>query len=590
MGFIVERAWANPAKLNVLWFALVGGSLLSPAIIAQTSAAAASRLPAAASPAVESTSPPAASRSPAAAPPPPAAAASPLRAAVSPSPAACDSLTGANLPNGRIASAENVAGGPFTPPEPAGQPPLDLPPFCRVSAILTPTPDSEIRIELWLPRDWNGKFIGVGMGGWGGAINYVGMAPFLRRGYATAATDTGHRGGTAEFALGHPEKLIDFAWRAVHGLAVQSKTLAGRYYAAPPRRAYWTGCSAGGRESLMEAQRYPADFDGILAGAPAADWPGLNSGSLWTSVLNAPKNAPPVLGPDQAQLLHKAALARCDAADGIMDGEIADPRACRVRPASLACSANQTSPACLSPAQVAVATKLYGAVREQRSGKFVWPGLLPGSELGWAAMSRPTPPAVSEFKYVVMQDPEWDPYSFQLDRDHAKEVQSDIISATSPDLAAFKSRGGKLLQYHGWSDPVIAPEASINYYESVVARQGGLAPTRDFYRLFLVPGMAHCNGAYAVDWITALDAWVETGKAPEQIVGERLPSGPVAPAAAAAAVAAAPPALNASLGTKPICAYPQVAVAASSSRPTDPPRYECRAAARGVRPGQKPPA
>jgi feruloyl esterase len=493
--------------------------------------------------------------------------------------ASCESLARNALPNIKIKLAAPVAAGQFSPAQ--GAPVFIAPAFCRIVATLSPSADSEIGMELWLPQLWNGKFLAIGIGGWGGAINYAGMAPGLQRGYATVATDTGHRGGPgdASFAYGHPEKVTDFAWRAVHEMAVHAKALTVDYYGRSPRFSYWNGCSAGGRQGLVEVQRFPADFDGVIAGAPAVDWLGLNAGSLWTSLINVPRGGVPNIGLRQSALLHQAVIAQCDAIDGLRDGEIADPRRCDFRAKSLVCKPGRSDAGCLTPDQAAAADKLYKAVRNSFTGKLVLPGLLPGSENGWGAISAPTPPAVDEFKYVVLGDPAWDPYTFDLPRDLAKAQASDIIAALAPDLSAFKGRGGKLLQYHGWADPVIPTEMSLNYYESVAARMGGLVDTQDFYRLFLVPGMAHCGGAYAVDWLSALEDWVEKGRAPVSIEGRRTNTDAM-PGRAQLASSSGPPL---PLDRKPICAYPNLALYTGFGPTTDPSSFNCRAAVRGSR-------
>jgi feruloyl esterase len=289
----------------------------------------------------------------------------------------------------------------------------------------------------------------------------------------------------------------DFAWRAIHEMTVQSKSIIKDYYGKPDRLAYFSGCSAGGKQGLMDVHKFPADFDGVIAGAPAADWIGLNSSSLYDSLLNIPKGRHPIIGPAQGQLIHQAVIAQCDKLDGLADGEVADPRVCGFKASSLVCRAGQAPETCLTPEQAAVADKFYQAVRDPKDGSLVFPGMLPSSELGWGMVPVPMPPAVGEYQFVVRGDAHWDPYTFDLSRDVAEARRTDIISALNPDLSAFAARHGKLIQYHGLSDPIIPTEASINYYESVAAQQHGLDKTDAFYRLFLVGGTWQATAAGA---------------------------------------------------------------------------------------------
>jgi feruloyl esterase len=493
----------------------------------------------------------------------------------------------------KILSATAIAAGTFSPSPQL--PPSQVAGFCRVTASLSPSADSDIQIELWLPDAWNGKYLANGIGGWGGAIAYPGLLDALHRGYATSATDTGHRGnmGAADFALGHPEKVKDFAWRAVHEMTVQSKALINAYYGSASRRSYFSGCSNGGRQALMEAQRFPEEFDGIIAGAPAADWVGLNGGSLYTSLLNLPKGKAPILTPVQAALIHRAVIAQCDALDGLRDGEVADPRVCPFKAQSLVCRSGQPGAECLTQEQADLADKMYQPVREPQNGRLVLPGNLPSSELGWGQVPVPMPPAVSEFRFVVYGDPAWDPYSFDLSKDVEAARRSSIMDALNPDLSAFAAHG-KLIQFHGLADPIIPTEASIDYFESVVSHAGGLPKTAAFYRLFLIPGMGHCMGAYSVDWIDALDQWVEHGDAPAQVIGHRLPPQAAPPSGPPPTNGGPPPgpppaaATPQSTATRPICAYPEMAHYNGAGDADAAGSFSCKPAPRGVRDGDGP--
>jgi feruloyl esterase len=498
----------------------------------------------------------------------------------------CDQLAKTAFPDAKITLAEQRPAGVFSipgPPSPFGPSSVSLPAFCRIAATLTPSADSDIRMELWLPANWNGKFMMVGNGGWSGSISYSAMAEPLGRGYAVASTDTGHEGGRGTFAFGHPEKLVDFAWRAVHETTVKSKALTAAYYGGRPRLSYWNGCSSGGKQGLKEVQDFPADYDGVIAGAPANNWMGLQVQSLAANLANTPKGGKPILGPPQIALIHTAVLKACDGLDGVGDSQVADPRACAFKASSIVCKPGQDASTCLTPEQAAVADRIYEPVRDPGTSALVFPGLSPGSEEQWPiVILAPWSIGIDTFG-LAHADPNWDPYTFDPAKDLALAEKAEAdLPAIKTDLSAFKARGGKLIQYHGWADALIAPENSMNYYESVIARQGGLDQAAGFYRLFMVPGMGHCGGAYGVDWITALEQWVEAGKAPDAIPGKRLP--PVRFGLPPAASAGPPP----DLGSRPICAYPDVATFKGSRSDKDPVSFECRAGERGARPADRP--
>jgi feruloyl esterase len=299
--------------------------------------------------------------------------------------ASCESLTSLTLPDTTITSAQPVAAGEFTPP--AGGPPgamnfKRLPAFCRVSATLAPSKDSDIKIEVWMPAsDWNGKFQAVGNGGWSGSIVYPSLGRALSNGYATASTDTGHSGGSGSFALGHPEKLTDFGYRAVHEMTMKAKAIVAAYYGNGPKRSYWNGCSSGGKQGLKEAQRFPADYDGIVAGAPANYWTHLMFSSMWIARA-AHKEEASLIPPRKYALIHKAVLEACDASDGVKDGVLEDPTRCHFDPALLQCKGGDTAD-CLTAAQVETARAIYAPAKNPRTGQEIYPGLAPGSELGW---------------------------------------------------------------------------------------------------------------------------------------------------------------------------------------------------------------
>jgi feruloyl esterase len=474
----------------------------------------------------------------------------------------CESLSGQAPSNVKVTGAMMVAAGPFTPPAPPqGQAPasVQLPAHCAVTATLTPSSDSDIKMALWLPTaGWNGKFLMVGNGGWGGSLEYAAMTEPLRLGYAVASTDTGHEGTRGTFAAGHPEKLTDFAYRAVHETALAGKALTTTFYKGSPRFSYFDGCSAGGRQALKAAQMYPADFDGFIAGAPANDWIGLQAQSLAASNVNRPPKGAPLIGPAQLTLLHDAALNACDANDHVKDGQIEDPRTCAFKASSLVCTAGQDPATCLTPAQAKAADAIYAPAVNPQTHAVIYPGMPPGSELEWGAIiAQPWTIGIDTFA-LATGNPKWNPSRFDLGKDVAAARQSPVgaIDATSTDLSAFKARGGKIIQYHGWADALNPTESSINYYDKVAAAEGGVAQTRDFYRLFLLPAMGHCGGTYKVDWIRALDQWVEADQAPDVVLANHVPAPGVVPAPPPpGAVVFAP-----EYGVRTMCAYPDIAV------------------------------
>jgi feruloyl esterase len=505
-----------------------------------------------------------------------ATAAALLCLSVSPSfaqaPGACAALAAHLLPHTTIATAQEITSGSFAPPGSSNT--MSVPPFCRVAGVIAPTSQSQIRFEVWMPlQKWNGKFAGVGNGGWAGNISYGPLAEQLRRGYATASTNTGHESAPgldmARFAYEKPEQLIDFAYRAHHETAVAAKALVQAFYGKPAAQAYFIGCSSGGYEGLMEAQRYPADYDGIVAGAPANNWTRLMAGDF-DGVLAVLKEPPSNLPLPALGLLHRGALAACDAADGVADGVLDDPRACRFDPGQVACSAGQAPPACLTPEQVAAARRVYGGVKDPVTGAQLYPGLARGSEPFWPHRdpANPFPIPLSHYKWLVFSDPNWDWRSFEWTdaADYQAHVKAEarlapILNATNPDLHEFRRRGGKLLQYHGWNDQLISAQNSIDYYESVRSLFGNAGEVESFYRLFMAPGMAHCSGGTgpnAFDMQAALEEWVERGNAPERVVASRATNGVVD-------------------RLRPLCAYPRVAVYSGKGDTNDAANFVCKA-------------
>jgi hypothetical protein len=471
----------------------------------------------------------------------------------------CASLASLKV-DGKVTAATLVPAGAFQQPAGPGAPPgvggasyKDMPAFCRVQATLTPSTDSDIKVEVWLPATgWNGKFVAVGNGIWAGQLSYSAMADPLKQGYAVATTDTGHTGSglDAKWAVGHPEKLVDFGYRAVHEMVVTGKSAISAFYGNKPKFSYWNSCSTGGRQGLMEAHRYPADFDAISAMAPANPMTGLMVQSMWVGW--APKHAPgAALSPATMGMVHAAAVKACDKLDGAEDGLIGDPQHCGFDPATLQCKAGETA-SCLAPAQVEALHMIYGGVRDA-SGKVIRPGWPVGSEMQLALLiggNEPFPVATSYFRDLVYAgQPGWDwrvsDYGKELA--DARAYGGDMLDVAPSALGPFFARGGKLLLSHGWTDGLIPANNTVEFYAGLL----GALPDRQEsqVRLFMVPGMDHCGGgegASTFDTIGTIDAWTTTGQAPERIVATRTPSpNPNAPKLAPI--------------SRPLCPYPLIA-------------------------------
>lgn len=500
---------------------------------------------------------------------------------------ACDTFTSFKLPDTTITAAALVPAGPFVANPAAGGrggPPPSVPSFCRVQLTVAPA----INIEVWMPASgWNGKFEGVGGGGYAGTLSYPAMAAALNAGYATASTDTGHTGNDPQFALGHPELVIDFGYRAIHEMTVKGKQITEAFYGMAPRESYFAGCSTGGRQGLMEAQRYPDDYIGIVAGAPAINWPHLMMGALWNSqaTLKDPDSYIPAA---KLPAINDAAVAACDMTDGVKDGLIADGRACRFDPASIVCK-DGDSPACLTPKQAAALGKIYGGAR-YADGKTIYPGRLPGVERGWGLFTTGQERGRAILygysggyvKYFVLGDSSWDPMTFDFSKDMAKidgdQRNRGALETMSPDLKAFRDRGGKLILYHGWGDDAVSPLNTIDYFKMVVEKTSGgpkagdawapedakfteaASKTGEFMRLFMVPGMNHCGGGpgpNTFDAAAALAGWVEKKQAPDTLLGSHMTDG------------------TADL-TRPLCPYPMTAKYSGSGSVTDAANFSCK--------------
>jgi feruloyl esterase len=497
--------------------------------------------------------------------------------------AGCEALTGTSLPNGKVDAAVPVAKGATVETE-KGKPGLPAAAgFCRVQATLSAGPGSSIKVELWLPdrAAWNGKLLGAGNGGFGANLTIPAllMRGGVEKGYAAVGSDMGHFGESdvdAKWALNAPEKIKDFGWRANHLAAGFAKTIVAAYYTPPLKAAYFHGCSDGGREALMEAQRFPEDYDAVVAGAPAIPWTRMTSAFAadHLAVFGDPASALPA---DKLKLLQTASLGQCDKIDGVTDGVIDDPRRCGFDPGVLQCKPGDASGQCLSTAQVKSARALYRGARGP-DGKPFFHGYAPGAEAvsgTWdlwltGANAQHGRFATEFYRYMVHSDPNWQISSFDIARDYplAKQRMGGDLDADNADLGPFLRRGGKLILYHGWNDAAIAPGNTIDYYQRVRSAQPGLAAGS--VRLFMVPGMSHClagPGPNVFDAVGTLDKWRQGGPAPEQMVATKYDND-----------------LFAYLGfpatrirSRPLCAWPKVARWNGTGSTDDAASFSCAA-------------
>jgi feruloyl esterase len=481
----------------------------------------------------------------------------------------CEALSSLSLQNTTITLAQPIPGGTFALPgvAAAAQPKSlleRLPPFCRVTATMKPTNDSDIKIEVWLPgANWNGKFQAIGNGGWAGQIPRGAMLEPLEQGYATASTDTGHDSAGASFAVGHAEKLIDYSYRAVHEMTTAAKAIIAAYYGKEAALSYWTGCSLGGQQGFKEAQLYPADYDGIIAGAPTYNRTHLHAWQLHMGHTALEADNANRITASKVRLIYDAVLAACDASDGVKDGLLNNPPQCHFDPAQLLCKADD-SEHCLTGPQVEIAKQLYAATVDPQTGRVLYPGVPPGTELGWGPLvggSQPFGLATDLFKYVVHQDPNWDWREFDLSRDTAvaDEKYGATLNAEDADLREFRARGGKLLVWHGWADSLVPPQGTIDYYNRVVSTAGPNA--EDFIRLFMAPGVQHCGGGPGPNQfnaIAAMELWRESETSPNQLTASRVTGNRVDM-------------------TRPLCPYPQVAQYKGRGTVNDIENFICKA-------------
>jgi hypothetical protein len=512
----------------------------------------------------------------------------------------CSALKDLRLPDAAILSAEVVAAGDASTNSFQQSNHQPYPAYCLVKAEATPSSDSKIGIEVWLPLSaWRGNFIQLGNGGLAGSINHAPMYQQIARGFAVAATDDGHTGAGTDgsWAIGHPEKVVDFGHRAVHVTSDVSKRIVAEFYGHPAHFAYFNGCSSGGREALMEAQRYPEDFNGILVGSPGHAWMSLMAGFAWNAqaLLKDPAS---YITSAKRELIEKAALRACGAQDGFADPFVQHPLSCHFKPAQLLCKGSDEE-SCLTGSQLSALQKIYAGASAPRSGRKLSPGYEPGAE------AELGPPGISYASYIYGQSPpttlnllfssgfyggfvfQKADYSsltlnFDEDVDRADHALDDIMNATNPDLHAFKAHGGKMLQYHGWYDGSPPPRSSVDYYRDVVAKMGGAKQTEEFYQLYMVPGMMHCglgpgpnsfgnllDRSNVVDpehnIFSALQQWVEQGKVPSRIVATKYTNDdPAQP----------------TLMTRPLCAFPREPKWTGKGSTSDAANFKCEVPAK----------
>ncbi len=486
----------------------------------------------------------------------------------------CEDLAGLRLPDIRIdevtISSGESPGGEGVPDRASRA----IVPHCKVNGVV----GSEIRFEVLLPDDWNGKFLMAGGGGFAGSLGRQGGFS-VNRGYAVAATDTGHQGAgiRADWAYGQPERLVNYGYLGVHRTTETAKAIVREYYGREAENSYFYGCSNGGRQALMSAQRFPEDFDGIVAGAPAHDFSGVLAAFAYNMqrIFPDPENlAEPVVTPQNRKLLETEILRRCDTLDGLEDGFLTDPRECGFKLSDLPlCADGESADHCLTMRQREAIAAVYGGPRNFEGQ--IFPGFPFGGEAargGWQSwITGPSPSLVRSygepssqfgfatqgFKYLVFQDPDFDYSTYDFD-DYGRDSAhlAGFLDATSTDLSGLKEAGGKLLLWHGWSDPALTAFGSINYFEEAERRDPGV---RDYFRFFLLPGVLHCGGGPGpsrVEWLEALERWVEDGEAPEELSAAKVEDG-------------------GPTKTRPLCVYPERAEYTGGD-PNERSSYECR--------------
>jgi feruloyl esterase len=522
-----------------------------------------------------------------------------------PAPAACEQLARLSLPNAEIKLATVVDAGRFSAPvNPTarggggssalagtlgpvpdvpgrvtantaglglgynggrGVPPFSaLPAFCRVAATLRPSPSSDIRAEVWLPiSGWNGQFRGTSPNGLGGVINYNAMGVGLTDGFAVAGTDTGHQGADTAWML-DPEKLTDFAGRAMHETTAVGKALTAAYYGASPKFAYMIECGGGSAAALHEVQKYPADYDGVVVGGHAAHLTRQIFGQVWLWMAAHPNNEA-ILPREKLRIVHEAVLARCDLLDGVKDGLLENPTRCRFDPKEIECRSGD-GPDCLTMAQVDAVRKIYAGPVNPRTKERVWSPLFRGSELDWEFFTESSSPigiATTALRDAILKNPNWDPREtpVDFDRDVALADRSDLsrVNASNPDISAFVRHGGKLILSGGWNNALVPAGAVVDYYTRVEAAIGR-GSAGDAVRLYMVPGMIECNGGPGTDTFDMLGVmrgWVERKQTPHEVLASRVEHGKV-------------------VRTRPLCPYPQSAAYRGTGSTDEASNFVCR--------------
>jgi feruloyl esterase len=484
--------------------------------------------------------------------------------------ATCESLKSLAIPHTTIMLAQSVAAGQFalpagTPPTFGGRGPnfTDLPAFCRVTATAAPTSDSEIKIEVWMPAEgWNGKLHGTGNGGLGGNLSFGGLATAMHGGFAAAAENTGHENGSS-YALDHPEKIIDFGDRAAHEMTVAAKAAIAAFYGSAPKYSFMDECGGGSIAALKEAQKYPEDYNGVVVGGFAAHLTHHTFAQMWIWQATHQDSAS-VIPPAKFPAIHEAALAACDAKDGVKDGVIENPATCKFDPVVIECRGADSN-ACLTAPQVEAARKLYAGPKNPRTGEQIYSGLYPGSELGWGQLTGDVPLGipVDFFRYYVFKDANWDyktrPINFDSDVALADKPGNQPVNAIDPDIKKFVAHGGKMMLWGGWNDAGVPPFEVINYFNSVVRSIGG-KNAMNAVRLYMVSGVGHCGGGEGTDrfdLFPALQQWVEQRNAPADIVASRIENG-------------------VEVRTRPLCAYPEIASYKGSGSTDDASNFVCK--------------
>jgi feruloyl esterase len=483
----------------------------------------------------------------------------------------CADLANLKLPDTKITSVQEMEAGPFpfgnvAPTCSSDVASPQLPAFCRVQGMIGP---GQINFEVWLPLEgWNGKFQGLGNHGFAGNIEYSDMGPELVKGYAVAGTDTGHQGNATAW-MQNIQQIIDYGDRGIHEMTVKSKAIIEAFYGQAPKYSYFNGCSTGGKEGLMAAQRYPEDYDGINVGG-SANFAQIHNRVqyVWNGQVTFGRGVP--LAGSTLALINDAAVAACDALDGVVDGVIDDPLSCPFEPASLLCSVGQDPNTCLTAAQVDALEKVYEGPRNPRTGEEIYPGLVRGSERGWGGHTAgPNIFSTADqfFKFMVYNDPNWDyrTFDFDSDLDYTDTHFSQLLDAIDPDLTAFKKRGGKILFSHLWSSTTHTATRSIEYYEDVVSflrgrrdsRNEALTKTREFFRLFMGPGGSGSNAPDAFDSLPYLEQWVERGIPPTSILASHKTNDVVD-------------------RTRPLCPYPEGAVYTGQGSTDEAANFVCR--------------